>query len=136
MKKNLFSLAFACLLPSFLFSADIAMFRGGPEHTGVIADSPMPKGGYGTYKWRFHTGGKIRSSAALVGGVVDFGCDDRFLYALKSGDGALLWKFKTEGEVQSSPTVPNGLVYFISRDGVFHAVDSKSGKEKWNFPTG
>ncbi|HTZ34087.1 MAG TPA: PQQ-binding-like beta-propeller repeat protein, partial [Methylomirabilota bacterium] len=62
--------------------ADIPMFRGNPEHTGVIADSATPKGGaYLNPKWRFQTGGRIRSSAALVNGVVYFGSDDGYLYA-------------------------------------------------------
>jgi eukaryotic-like serine/threonine-protein kinase len=72
---------------TFAVAADIAMFRGNPQHTGVIADSATPKGSaFINPKWRFQTDGRIRSSAALVNGVVDFGSDDGYLYALKAGD--------------------------------------------------
>ena len=121
----------------FTVSADIPMFRGNPQHTGVVADSATPKGGvFINPKWRFQTNGRIRSSAALVNGVVYFGSDDGYLYALKAGDGTLAWKLKTGGAVSSSPAVGNGLVYFMSHDGVFHTVKAKSGIVKWSFATG
>jgi outer membrane protein assembly factor BamB len=116
---------------------DVGMFRGNPQHTGVIANSATPKGGaFINPKWHFRTGGRIRSSAALVNGVVYFGSDDGYLYALKAYDGTLIWKLKTDGPVSSSPAVANGLVYFMSRDGIFRAVETKSGNIKWKVATG
>ena len=117
--------------------ADIPMFRGNPQHTGVVADSATPKGGvFINPKWRFQTDGRIRSSAALVNGVVYFGSDDGYLYAVKAGDGTLVWKLKTGGAVSSSPAVEKELVYFMSRDGVFRTVETKSGNVRWTFATG
>lgn len=122
---------------TFAAGADVAMFRGNPQHTGVLADSATPKGGVFTNpKWRFQTGGRIRSSPALVNGVLYFGSDDGFLYAVRADAGKLAWKVKTGGAVSSSPAVANGLVYFMSGDGVFRAVDKDSGKVKWTFATG
>ena len=95
-----------------------------------------PKGGAVINpKWRFQTDGRIRSSAALVNGVVYCGSDDGYMYALRAGDGTLVWKLKTDGAV-SSPAVANELVYFMSRDGEFRTVETKSGKVKWTFGTG
>src|SRR4029077_10622898 len=94
-------------------ASDIEMFRGNPQHTGVVANSVTPKGGaFINPKWRFQTSGRIRSSAALVNGVVYFGSDDGYFYALKAGGGTLMWKLKTDGAVSSSPAVAKGLVYF------------------------
>jgi len=120
-----------------LFAADVEMFRGNAQHTGVIADSVTPKGGaFINPKWRFKTDGRIRSSAALVNGVVYFGSDDGYLYALKAADGTMVWKFKTGGAVSSSPAVAKGLVYLMSGDGVFRALETKSGEVKWTVATG
>src|SRR5579884_3546001 len=130
MRKLFFVVIGLLVICSYLVATDIPMFRGNAEHTGVVADSPMPKSGYETQKWKFHTGGKIRSSAALVDGVLYFGSDDGYLYALKATDGSVVWKLKTDGAVQSSPAVANGMVYFISKDGVFRAVEAKSGQVK------
>jgi len=136
MKQLIAILLDVFLSLSFASAADVAMFRGNPQHTGVVAASAMPKGGDFIHpKWHFQTAGRIRSSAALVNGVVYFGSDDDYLYALQAADGALVWKLKTAGAVSSSPAVANGLVYFMSRDGVFRAVETKSGNVKWTLAT-
>lgn len=59
MNRDRLVLLLMLLFAFSLFADDVPMFRGNPEHTGVIADSAMPKSVYGTYRWRFHTGGKI-----------------------------------------------------------------------------
>jgi len=137
MKKLVAILLNVLLSLTCAFGADVAMFRGNPQHTGVVAASAMPKGGDFIHpKWHFQTAGRIRSSAALVNGVVYFGSDDGYLYALRAGDGALVWKLKTAGAVSSSPAVAKGLVYFMSGDGVFRAIETKSGNVKWTLATG
>src|SRR3974377_1030756 len=137
MKKLVAILLDVFLSLTFAVGADIAMFRGNPQHTGVVAASATPKGGDFIHpKWHFQTAGRIRSSAGLVDGVVYFGSDDGYLYALKAGDGRLVWKLKTGGAVSSSPAVANGLVYFTSGDSVFRAIETKSGNVKWTFATG
>ena len=136
MKKAVAILLSVVASLTFAVGADIAMFRGNPQHTGVIADSATPKETLSNPKWRFQTDGRIRSSAALVNGVVYFGSDDGYLYALKAGDGTVVWKLKTGGAVSSSQAVAKGLVYFMSHDGVFRTVETKSGNVKWTFATG
>ena len=45
-------------------------------------------------KWKFHTGGSVTSSPAVVGDTVYVGSNDNNLYALDLETGALKWKFK------------------------------------------
>ena len=74
----------------------------------------------GKLKWKFKTGDKRRagiggwgkvkrgidSSAAVVGGVVYFGCWDGFVYALEAEDGSLKWKYDAKDLIHwSSPAV-------------------------------
>ena len=47
-------------------------------------------------------------------GLVYFGSNDGYLYAVDVRSGQEKWKFKTAGEVLSSPAVSDGVVYFGS----------------------
>lgn len=110
------------------------MFRGNLEHTGVYASSGPAK--FNQVKWKFHTGGKVVSSPAVVEGTVYVGSTDNNLYAVDQETGAQKWKFKSFGSVTSSPAVSGGVVYFGSMDGNFYAVSADKGEMKWRFPTG
>jgi eukaryotic-like serine/threonine-protein kinase len=113
--------------------AQEAMFRGGPQHTGVYAGAGVPQ--FTRVKWQFHTDGQVLSSPAVANGTLYVGSSDHFLYALDLAAGTLKWKFKTESRITSSPAVSGGLVYFGSYDSNFYAVDTATGKEKWRFKT-
>jgi len=125
----------ALLAPCLLTASEskIAMFRSNPKHTGVY-DSPAIK--IGNLKWRFKTGGKVRSSPAVVGGIVCFGSEDGYLYGLSANKGQLLWKFKTAGEVSSSPAVADDIVYFLGGDDAFYALELKTGQQQWKYQAG
>ena len=114
-----------------LLSADPAMFRAGPTHTGVY---PAPAG-ISTLKWKYKTGAKIFSSPAVADGLVYVGSSDHNLYALSAADGSVRWKATTNGAVNSSPAVADGTVFFNSLDGNFYAVSAADGKIKWKFKT-
>ncbi len=107
------------------FSADGSMFRGDARHTGVYDTAGVTT--LNQVKWKFHTGGQVNSSPAVVGATVFVGSTDGNLYALDRESGTQKWKFDTKSRVVSSPAVANGLVYFIAYDGNFYAVDSGSG---------
>jgi len=87
-------------------------------------------------KWKFETGGEVRSIPEVSDGVVYFCSDDGALYALDTKTGKEKWKFETGAGVCSSPAVSDGAVYFGSYDHYLYAVDIKTGKEKWKFKTG
>ncbi len=110
------------------------MFRGDLQHTGVYDAAGVPK--LNGVKWKFHTGGRVISSPAVVNGVAYVGSTDGNLYAIEAGSGALKWKFETKSWEVSSPAVVSGLVYFLSYDSHLYALDSATGRVKWKFATG
>ena len=61
------------------------MFRNNLDHSGVYADSGS--GLYGGVLWRKQTGGAVRSSPTISGGVVFVGSSDGNLYALDANTG-------------------------------------------------
>ena len=87
-------------------------------------------------RWRFETGGAVRSSPAVVGDALYVGSADGRLYALGVADGNELWSFDAGSAVISSPAVAADLVYFGDRGNVLHALDRMDGSLAWQFPTG
>jgi eukaryotic-like serine/threonine-protein kinase len=112
----------------------VAMFRGNPQLTGVY-DTPPVYSIIGV-RFTFATGGPIRSTPAVVGGVLYFGSSDGDFYALDAKSGSERWRFHTRGAVTSSPAVADGFVYFASRDGFLYAVDAGNGRQRWRFRIG
>ena len=92
--------------------------------------------GSGAVVWKFGTGGTIRSSPTVSGGVVYIGSDDGNVYALDANTGAARWACKTGGEVDSRPLVDNGTVYAGSSDGNLYALNAANGQTLWYYPTG
>ena len=130
----LFATAFlGIVFPLQVFGQDSAMFRGDIQHTGIYKAAGVPK--LIGIKWKFHTGGRVISSPAVVNGVIYVGSTDGNLYALDANSGAEKWKFKTQSWVNSSPAVGSGTVYFLSYDSNFYALDAATGQLKWKFLT-
>jgi len=135
MKRCFLGILFLALCLSHSTSAqDAATFRGNLQHTGVYGAPGVPN--LNGVKWKFHTGGRVISSPAVVNGVAYVGSTDGNLYAIEAGSGALKWKFETKSWEVSSPAVASGVVYFLSYDGHLYALDSNSGQVKWKFATG
>jgi outer membrane protein assembly factor BamB len=134
MKRFCLILLFSALLPAFMLAQNSPMFRGDPQHSGIYSAAGVPT--FNSVKWKFHTGGRVISSPAVVGGVAYVGSTDCNLYAIDVASGAQKWKFETKGWVVSSPAVGAGVVYSLSYDGNFYAVDAISGQLKWKFATG
>ncbi len=109
------------------------MFRGNLQHTGVYNAAGLPK--FNVTKWKFHTGGRVIGSPAVVNGVVYVGSTDGNFYAIDAESGTERWKFTTKAWEVSSPAVESGTVYFLSYDGDFYALDSATGKVRWKFKT-
>ncbi len=47
---------------------------------------------FGREKWVFHTEGPVRLAPTVAGDRVLFGCDDGFVYCVRTKDGSLIWK--------------------------------------------
>ena len=90
----------------------------------------------GALKWKFATGGAVRSSPAIdADGTLYVGSGDGKLYALRA-DGTEKWTFATGGPVDSSPAIDaDGTVYVGSADGALYAVNP-DGTLKWKNPLG
>ena len=123
-------LVFCCVAA---VSEDAWMFRGNPAHSGVYEAKGVAS--LDGMKWKFHTGGMVISSPAVVQGKVYFGSSDGNFYAVAAESGAQQWKFEAKSRVPSSPAVADGTVYFGAYDGNFYALDAASGALKWKFKT-
>src|SRR3989304_993370 len=112
---------------------DWAVFQHDLQHTGANGFSGvLPKG---EVAWTFETGKAIHSSPAVVGGVVYFGSQDGYIYALDALTGAEVWKFQTGSWVDASPIVVDGVLYCGSNDGHLYALSAATGEEIWAFDT-
>lgn len=87
-------------------------------------------------RWRFETGGEIRSSPVVANGSVYVGSQDGQLYALDMVTGDKEWALETGGAVVSSPSVVDEAVYIGSTDGSVYAVDTDRGEQLWRSDTG
>lgn len=91
-----------------------------------------------TERWRFKTGGDIKSTASVSDGMAYITSWDGSLYAINITTGKSRWTFSTGYSSMSSPTVDSetGVVYFGNHGGSLYAVNSSSGDEVWEFKTG
>ncbi len=118
---------------------DWTQFRDGPNHYGANpAESALSKDTVEglTQKWAIITGAPIRSSPAVVNGIVYVGSNDGRIFATNAATGAVVWTVTTGGLVHASPAVANGVVYIGSDDGTFRALDALTGAVKWTIVNG
>ena len=135
MKRCLAGMSLSVLASCcWALAQDAQMFRGDLQHTGVYSAAGVPT--FNVLRWKFHTGGRVIASPAVVNGVVYVGSTDGNFYAIDAGSGTLKWKFETKSWEVSSPAVVSGVVYFLSYDGHFYALDAAIGQVKWKFSTG
>jgi len=134
MKRLSVVILLVVLFASFTLAQDAAMFRGDLQHSGVYNAAGVPK--FNAVQWKFHTGGRVIASPAVVGGVAYVGSTDGNFYAIDASTGAQKWKFTTKAWEVSSPAVVSVVVYFLSYDGHLYALDAASGQVKWKFATG
>jgi outer membrane protein assembly factor BamB len=89
----------------------------------------------GTLKWRFLTGGVVRSSPAIApDGTIYVGSYDNRLYALNP-DGLVKWSYLTGGNVPSSPAIAaDGTIIFGSSDNHIYALNPDSTL-RWSYVT-
>ena len=91
-----------------------------------------------TERWRFKTGGAIKSTPSVNDGIVYITSWDGSLYAINITTGKSKWSFSTGVSSMSSPTVDpdTGVVYFGNHAGYLYAVDSSHGDKVWEYKTG
>jgi outer membrane protein assembly factor BamB len=96
----------------------------------------------GNIKWKFKSGGQIRSTACISNDKLYFVCGTG-LCCVNKLDGKLLYNFKTGGEkqydvydyFQSTPVINNGKLFFGSSDSCIYALDLESQVLIWKYKT-
>src|SRR5665647_1961364 len=114
---------------------DWSMFRHDVQYTG----SSISASSNSSLIWQFSTGDKIRSSAAVVEGVVYDGSNNEIVYALNASNGSVIWQYNSSSQVESSPAVVNGVVYigilWDGHNGYVCALNATDGSVIWRFTT-
>jgi len=87
----------------------------------------------GTERWRYKTGGKVRSTAAVADDRIVMASVDGSVYALERSTGKELWKYATGDAVVSSAAIANGLAYIGSRSTDIYALDLRDGQPRWKY---
>ncbi len=125
------TLLVGCAPSAAAVPAQALMYRGGPQRTGVYATKGVAK--LSGVKWQFQAEDAIWSSPVLADGVVYFGSDDDYFYAVDAQTGVQKWRFKTGADVRSSPAIADSVAYFGSYDGFLYAVNVQTGQPVWKF---
>jgi outer membrane protein assembly factor BamB len=107
-------------------------------------------------KWKYQTGGAVRSRATVANNLVYAASDNGYLYALSIDNGSLAWKTQTGDPPSSprnpmfngndyklggagfdvftsSPTVLNNMVYVGGTDDNLYAMAANTGEVIWKF---
>ena len=127
------TIAVVCALAAPAY-AQVAMFRGGPSHTGHYHTRGVPA--FGGLQWRVQTNGPVRSSPVEAGATIYIGSGDGNVYAINANTGVVRWRHGTGAAVASTPAVANGLVFVNGNDGRFRALRVSDGRLAWSFTTG
>jgi outer membrane protein assembly factor BamB/predicted Ser/Thr protein kinase len=85
--------------------------------------------------WEFNCEDEVRSSPAIVEGVLFIGAYDNNLYALDAKSGTFHWKYATEGGIPATPCVWKDRVFIGSEDRIMYAIESATGRIIWTCPT-
>jgi outer membrane protein assembly factor BamB len=115
--------------------ADEAMFRGGPNRTGVVL-GPGPVG-QPTIVWERSVGGAITANMpAVVAGVLYVADAGGGVTAFDAATGNQRWGISLGSAANTSPAVGDGLVVVGDAAGDIVALDIRDGTRRWAFPTG
>lgn len=106
-----------------------AMFRGGPARTADYGSGGLAQAG--PFDWAYDTGGPVRSSPVVAGGVLYVGSAAGGVHAVDAATGAQIWTRPTGGGVDAAVAVVGGTAYVTSTDGVIQALDVADGRPRW-----
>ena len=90
-------------------------------------------------KWVFGVPetGRVRSQPSIAGGLLFFGSQSGFIYALDAERGCIWWRYKAKSEVRNAIAIdldesnlPKD-IYFGDFEGRVYRLDALSGEEKW-----
>ena len=107
------------------------MLLGGPDRNGS-ATAMGPSGTNLSVTPIIRTKAAIASSPAVAEGILYFGSDEGYLWAVEAASGRVLWQFATGGLTTSSPAIDlaNDIVYVGTVKGLL-AVNRLDGTLRW-----
>lgn len=86
-------------------------------------------------RWHVNTGGHILSVPCLYGGLLYFGSEDGYLYAVTQ-DGESVYRSQTQGPIRGRVTATERGVYAGSSDFNAYGFDRLTGGVRWVLPAG
>ncbi len=122
-----------------------SMYRHDLQRSG-LSSSVAPNG---SLSWQFFTGpsnssalalaDRLRASPTVVDGVVYFGSNSSYFYALNATNGCTIWQVDVGANVESSAAVVDNMVYvgilWDGHNGYVDALNAKTGALIWRFAT-
>jgi outer membrane protein assembly factor BamB len=91
---------------------------------------------YGVAVWTFKTGKSIRTTPIIdTEGILYFGSNDGYFYAVNSKDGKLVWKYPVNAVMTGAGAVDDSNVYFGAQNNNVYALEKKTGTLVWEFKT-
>ncbi|MFH1787870.1 MAG: PQQ-binding-like beta-propeller repeat protein [Candidatus Altiarchaeota archaeon] len=114
------------------YSLDWSMFKHNPSRTAVTPENMSWRL---IQKWNLSIGDKVRSSPAIVEGVVYSASWNGSIYALNYSNGSVIWNTSVGSSVSSSPSVSEGLLYvarFGVSTGILYCMNASTGAHVWN----
>ena len=115
--------------------ANVAMFRGDRQHSGVYSDGGIAP--TNNLKWNYTTGNPVRSGISIADGVVYVGSTDFKVYAFNASNGSKLWERGLPSDIATTPAITNGTVYVgLDSSPNLYALNATTGADVWVFTAG
>ncbi len=108
-------------------------FRGNLNNTGYSTSS-VPE--TDSKFLNFSTMWPIYSSAVYSKGMIYFGSQNRYVYAVEAVTGREVWSNETGAKIDSTPVVHEDTVYVGSSDSNLYAFNATTGEFLWLYPVG
>ncbi len=82
-------------------------------------------------RWKFQTGGPVKSSPVVVNGTAYFGSWDGNVYAVNIADRSLVWSYQTGDKVSGSAAVVSNTVFIAGENGNLYSFNATDGSTNW-----
>ncbi|MEO7001735.1 MAG: PQQ-binding-like beta-propeller repeat protein [Ktedonobacterales bacterium] len=108
-----------------------ALHRFGPQAKATPKTTPKPAHYSVHVRWRFAAGHNMYSSPLLANGLVYFGADTSYFYALDATTGKVRWRSLSKAPNFADPLLMGETIYTASTDGILYARKAATGAHVW-----
>lgn len=78
----------------------------------------------GNLKWIFATKNAISGGSVIApDGIIYFGGEDNFIYAINGATGQEIWRYKTNAKIRSTPSISGNMIYVGCDDASLYALE-------------